>query len=72
MLYNAAELLGILYMANLYFTCIQRPMLPDHGTHEENLARHHGGMHKDGLTDGQTDRLNPFQYSSIPLRQSGE
>ena len=29
---------------------------PEHGTqYEENLSSHHGGLHKDGQTDGLTD-----------------
>ena len=34
----------------------QWPMVPDHGTqYEENPSSHHGGMHEDFPTDGQTD-----------------
>ena len=45
------------------------PMVPDHGTqYEENPASHHGGMREDGQTDG----LDPFLQSPIPLRQSRE
>ena len=36
--------------------------------YEENLSSHHGGMYE----DGQADRLNPFLYSTILLRRSGE
>ena len=48
--------------------------------YEGNSSCHQGEMHEDGLIDGladrgtarQTDRLDPFLYSLIPLRQSGE
>ena len=37
-------------------------MVPNHGTkYEGNVSRHHGGMRKDGLTDG-------WIYSPILLR----
>ena len=40
----------------ILFYMHQQPMVPDHGTqYEENLASHHGWMHKDGHTDGVTD-----------------
>ena len=53
-------------------------MVPDHSTkYEENPASHHGGMHKDGLTDGCRDgqmdgRSRLFLYSLIPLLQHRE
>ena len=35
----------------------QWPIVPDHGTQiEENPSSHHGGMCKDGLTDGWNDQ----------------
>ena len=44
-------------------------IVPDHGSqYEENPSSHHGGMFDDRLTDG----LDPFLYSPIPLRWSGE
>ena len=31
-------------------------MVPDNGTKpEENTSSHHGGMHEDGQTNGQTE-----------------
>ena len=55
-------------------------MVPNHVTqYEENPFSHHGGMHEDGhadrqldgLTNGPTDRLDPFLYSLILLRWRG-
>ena len=44
--------------------------------YQGNLSCHLGGMCKDGQTDrlmdGWADGLNPFLYSPITLRQSGE
>ena len=56
-------------------------MVPDQGTqYDENQPSCQVGMHEDGLTDGQieklmdswTDELEPFLYSPIPLSQREE
>ena len=56
--------------AKLYFTCISNPWYPIY----RKSINHHGGMHNDGhlYTDGLTNGLDPFLYSQIPLKWSGE
>ena len=63
--------------SQILFYMHQRPIVPAHGTqYEEYTSNHHGGMHEDGQTDrwvdAKTDGLDPFLYSPIPLRLSGE
>ena len=57
----------IYHTAKFYFTCISSPWHLIWYQYEENLSSHHGGR-----TDWQTDGLDPFLYSLILLRRSGE
>ena len=62
-----------LAQSRILFYMYQWHKISDHSTqYEENSSRHHGGMCEDALTDGRTDRLDPFLYSLIPLRRSRE
>ena len=46
-------------------------MVPDNGTqYEENTSSYHGGMCEDGHPDLPMNKLDPFLYSPILLRQS--
>ena len=63
----------IWHRVKFYFTCISGPwyliMVPQY---EENPSSNHGGMCEDNIQDRRTDGLDPFVYSPITCRWSGE
>ena len=53
--------------SQILFYMHQRTMVPDHGTeYEENPSSYHGGMHKDGHPDWQTDQTLSYISQLCP------
>ena len=65
-LWNHGHNYSNLAQSQILFYMHQLLLIPDLGTqymYEENLVSHHGGMHKDGLTDWQTDKPTDWLFS---------